>query len=207
MKEVPAIRLIEETSLTAAVKEITIAFGRAADATNKAVSYRVEAGFKLRALRKRIEDGEAGEGIVWWNWYNDHFDRSRRDAEKVMALASDRDDPEVAADRERAATRDRMARHRAQPQVTAHVRRDQGGNDSRDNADAEDDSDDPPSPQQVKELFLARAAWAVEWATFSGEPDDEIYKEARLAADAWLKLADKMLTSLCRAQPEERVRH
>jgi hypothetical protein len=52
----------------------------------QALSARIEAGKMLPDLRKRIEAGEAGE-VSWWEWYGKHFARSRRDAQRVMALA------------------------------------------------------------------------------------------------------------------------
>jgi hypothetical protein len=67
---------------------------------------RIRAAARLNDLRKRIEDGEAGEGVNWWEWYESKFVRSRKDAEKVMALARS-DDPEGAIEQERAKQRER----------------------------------------------------------------------------------------------------
>ena len=52
------------------------------------IAARIECGMELLALRARIETGEAGQ-IGWWEWYEQKFTRSRADAEKVMAIASD----------------------------------------------------------------------------------------------------------------------
>jgi hypothetical protein len=50
--------------------------------------------------------------VKWWSWYAENFkNRSRRDAQRVMALAS-ADDPEKAAEEERTKARDGMAAHR-----------------------------------------------------------------------------------------------
>jgi hypothetical protein len=61
---------------------------RIVEAEQKTQSARVECGIELMALRVRIEAGEAGK-ITWWQWYEQKFTRSRADAEKVMAIASD----------------------------------------------------------------------------------------------------------------------
>jgi hypothetical protein len=79
-------------------------------------------------MRERIEAGEAGKNVGWWDWYKDNIVRSRRDGEKVMALARNAD-PEAAAEAERATARTGMAKHRA----AANVSRKQDSDD----ADAE----------------------------------------------------------------------
>lgn len=112
------------------IRAIHAKFGAAIDSENKGHRCRVQAGQMLIALRKRIEAGEEGEDVQWWEWYESKFVRSRRDAEKVMALARS-PDPEAAAQEERAATNERMKRQRSSEQpgeenlspATAHVRR------------------------------------------------------------------------------------
>lgn len=76
--------------------------------------HRLEAGTMLVALRKRVE----AEGRDWWQFANDHFDRSRKDIEKLMRIAS-ADDPEAAAAKERDDAKARMAKSR---RVGANVR-------------------------------------------------------------------------------------
>src|SRR5262245_34938217 len=94
------------------VAAINLAFGKAADHANKAVSCRVEAGRLLLDLRERVE----AQGKGWWPWFEEAgFVRDRKDAEKVIALARDHtpEEAEEAAAKEREKARKRMARHRA----------------------------------------------------------------------------------------------
>lgn len=79
---------------------------------------RIEAGRLLLQLKARIDAGEVGELAVWWEWYDDNFHRSRRDAERVMALAA-AEDPVAAHEAEKAATRERMQKLRI-ARATAH---------------------------------------------------------------------------------------
>jgi hypothetical protein len=108
-----ATGLIMRTTLTLdeAVREIHSEFAKVLDGDKKAYRARIAAGQLLIALRKRIEAGEAGAGVNWWEWYASKFVRSRKDGEKVMRLAA-ADDPEAAAEEERAETRERVAAHR-----------------------------------------------------------------------------------------------
>jgi hypothetical protein len=75
-------------SLDEAVLRIHRKWERVVDAEQKAQSTRIECGVALLALRARIEAGQAGK-ITWWEWYEQKFTRSRADAEKVMAIASE----------------------------------------------------------------------------------------------------------------------
>jgi hypothetical protein len=74
-------------------------------------SARIAAGDALNELRERVEAGEAGE-LKWWDWYETRFRRSRRDAEKVMALAA-APDPQGAHAKEKDANRIAVAAHRS----------------------------------------------------------------------------------------------
>ena len=76
----------------------------------KLVAARVACGQSLLELRRRIEAGEGGD-VKWWDWYGEHFGRSRRDAERVMELAAAKD-PEAAHEAEKAATRERQGQTR-----------------------------------------------------------------------------------------------
>jgi hypothetical protein len=98
-------------SLDAAVLRIHQKWQRVVDTQQKAHSARVECGMELLALRARIEAGEAGE-VSWWNWYQQKFTRDRRDAERIMAIAS-AENPQTAHEAEKAATRQRMQALRA----------------------------------------------------------------------------------------------
>jgi hypothetical protein len=75
-------------SLDEAVLRIHRKWERIVEAEQKTQSARIECGMRLLELRARIETGEAGK-ITWWQWYEQKFARSRADAEKVMAIASD----------------------------------------------------------------------------------------------------------------------
>jgi hypothetical protein len=103
--------VVQLLSLEDHVFKVTKLFKGVKDAFDKLEATRIVCGKELLALRARIEAGEAGE-IDWWVWYGEHFARSRRDAEKVMALAS-AGDPEAAHEAEKAASRERKREERA----------------------------------------------------------------------------------------------
>ena len=86
------------------VIEINTQFRQAQEAEWKTENCRIYAGQLLLGLRERVEAGECGEGVWWWKWYDNHFTRSRRDAERVMAIARS-EDPDSAAEAERHACR------------------------------------------------------------------------------------------------------
>jgi hypothetical protein len=102
---------LQAMTLEAAIRAIHIEFEKALQADHAGGRARLATGKMLVALRKRIEAGEAGEGVNWWRWYASKFVRSRKDAEKVMRIAQ-KEDPELAAEKERAEARERMARSR-----------------------------------------------------------------------------------------------
>jgi hypothetical protein len=123
MSELVAIHRQHIETLDDAVREVNIAWGKSDDAANKCHTLRVEAGRKLIALRKRIEEGEAGEGVSWWKWYHGRFVRGRRDAAKVMKLAG-ADDPEAAheaAKKKNAAEQQASRAKSVQPKDNADV--------------------------------------------------------------------------------------
>ena len=93
------------------VAAIHLKFDEAIQSDNKAHRARLAAGTMLLSLRKRIEEGEAGEGLEWWPWYASKFVRSRKDAERLMRIAS-AEDPEAALLEEREKTRLAVAKHR-----------------------------------------------------------------------------------------------
>lgn len=101
-----------QETLAQVVKRIEVSFDKIKTYSEKTAQYRISAGKQLVELKARIEAGEDGEGVKWWAWYADHFKgRTRRDAQKVMALAS-ADDPEAAAEEERTRNRKAVAAHR-----------------------------------------------------------------------------------------------
>jgi hypothetical protein len=94
------------------VKRIDTSFDKINQYSEKADQYRISAGKQLAELQARIEAGEAGKGVKWWVWYAANFkNRTRRDAQRVMALARS-DDLGAAAEKERAKNRAAVAAHR-----------------------------------------------------------------------------------------------
>jgi hypothetical protein len=100
-----------QETLDQTVKRIEASFDKVESYSKKAGDYRITAGKLLVELQARIEAGEDGEGVEWWKWYAEHFERTRRDAQKVMALARS-DNPEQAAEDEREKNREAVAAHR-----------------------------------------------------------------------------------------------
>ena len=101
-----------QETLEQAVKRIEASFAKIETYGKKVEDFRSSAGKQLVELQVRIEAGEAGDGVKWWHWYAEHFkNRTRRDAQRVMALAR-ADDPEAAAEEAREKTRKAVAAHR-----------------------------------------------------------------------------------------------
>jgi hypothetical protein len=67
---------------------------------------RTRAAIVLAEMRQRVEAGEAGD-ISWWDWFDQNVQRNRRDAEKLLKIAS-AEDPEAAAEEERRKAREGM---------------------------------------------------------------------------------------------------
>jgi len=117
-----------QESLAQVVKRIEVSFDKIKQYSEKTNQYRISVGKQLVELQARIEAGEAGKGIKWWAWYAANFrNRTRRDAQRVMALARS-DDPGAAAEEERAKNRAAVAAHRkrvgdAEPQPGGTVSR------------------------------------------------------------------------------------
>jgi hypothetical protein len=106
---VPLLRA--DRSIKEIIDAIHEQFGLADAAGKRADRARINAGMMLNDLRKRVEAGEVGENIDWWEWYDDRFVRSRKDARKVMNLAS-AEDPDAALAAEQEANREAKARER-----------------------------------------------------------------------------------------------
>lgn len=106
------IPLKQKQSVKQMIDEIHKQFAYAEDADKKTYRARIRAGLLLNELRKRVEAGEVGEGVNWWEWYDANFARSQRDARVVMKIAAD-DNPEAAAQAERDQARAKMQAHRA----------------------------------------------------------------------------------------------
>ena len=63
----------------------------AGKAEQTCAKHRLQAGWKLLDLRKRIEDGEEGK-VDWWEWYKSKFTghiESQKQAEKLMQWAEE----------------------------------------------------------------------------------------------------------------------
>jgi hypothetical protein len=79
---------------------------------------RLQIALELLDLKRRIEDGEAGDeaALDWWDWYSDNFWLSRSEAEKLLAIAGSSDPPE-AMERMREQTRLRNIAYRERLQT------------------------------------------------------------------------------------------
>ena len=111
-----------QETITQVLKRAVASFDKMDAYGKKLDDHRITLGVLLNDLRARVGAGEAGKGVKWWSWYGEHFqNRSRRDAERVMRLASS-DDPQAAADEERTKAREGMAAHRKK--IATNVSRD-----------------------------------------------------------------------------------
>ena len=123
-------------TITQVLKRAVASFDKMDAYGKKLDDHRITLGVLLNDLRARVDAGEAGKGVKWWSWYGEHFpDRSRRDAERVMRLASS-DDPQAAADEERSRAREGMAAHRKK--IATNVSRESHGSDLPDDAAADE---------------------------------------------------------------------
>ena len=102
------------------VRQIKTHIHDAATSQRRADKHRLQAGQLLLQLRQRIESGEEGNGIDWWPWCEQHIERSRKDCEKLMRIAS-AEDPEQALEDERERVRLAVADHRARKKAAADV--------------------------------------------------------------------------------------
>jgi hypothetical protein len=203
--------LISTRSLDETLRAFHSKFADAITAGKKAYSARLAAGLILIELRQRIEAGEAGEGIEWWAWYERKSIRSRRDAEKVMALAR-AEDPEAAAETARAKNAEYQRTHRAayvsrtRAEIEMIKHRAPGGEPAEVWVDAE-----PPLTEAASEAdkpeedggdseevcwrrgLLYRATNAAgeakyeDWSSFS--VDRQLVDAAKTAAESWAKCA------------------
>jgi hypothetical protein len=85
--------------LDALVIEIRSHVHDAGRAETTCAKHQLQAGWRLLALRERVEAGEAGD-IGWWEYFDTQFTghiKSRKYAEKLMRWAKS-DDPEAARD-------------------------------------------------------------------------------------------------------------
>ena len=138
----------------------------------------ISAGKQLVELKARIDGGEDGEGVNWWKWYAERFkNRTRRDAQKVMALARS-DDPEAAAEEEREKNREAQANKRErdkelQPGATSDSQTwTEEGYAAQIVRDVEDEvanlQDQVADPDLLRELILQKLTFA-----FKGDSAEE----------------------------------
>jgi hypothetical protein len=88
MSPISYISQVSDKPLDAAVKVIEQSFADMDRACDHARLSRIRVGQMLIELRRRVDNGEAGEGVHWWSWYQEHFTRSRKDAEKIMRMVA-----------------------------------------------------------------------------------------------------------------------
>jgi hypothetical protein len=99
--------------LDALVIEIRSHVHDAGRAETTCAKHQLQAGWRLLALRERVEAGEAGD-IGWWEYFDTQFTghiKSRKYAEKLMRWAKS-DDPEAAREIDQEKSRDAMQRLR-----------------------------------------------------------------------------------------------
>ena len=116
LSDAPVVTLVPEGSLDAAIRAIHVEFAKALDADGKAIRHRLAAGRMLVALQQKIDRAEddetrAAKAMGWWSRYRSKFVRSKRDAQRVMAMAR-AEDREAAAEEEVKQTRERMRQYR-----------------------------------------------------------------------------------------------
>ena len=114
--------------LDALVVEIRAHVHDAGRAETTCAKHQLQAGWRLLALRERVEAGEVGE-TTWWDYFDTQFTghiKSRKYAEKLMKWARS-DDPEGAreADKEQQRESMRAGRERAGVHVNSNDASDQ----------------------------------------------------------------------------------
>jgi hypothetical protein len=95
-------------------------------------SVRLKAAAVLVELRWRIENGEDGGYYKtrWWEWFEKHVQRSRGDAEKLLAIGGSKN-PEAAAQEERERNRTYKQLQRERERAAAAVPADVSGSEPR----------------------------------------------------------------------------
>ncbi len=91
------------------VLEIRAHVHDAGRAETTCAKHQLQAGWRLLALRERVEAGEAGQ-VTWWEYFDTQFTghiKSRKYAEKLMRWAKS-DDPEAAREIDQEKSRESM---------------------------------------------------------------------------------------------------
>lgn len=113
--DIIALRPVTQATLDQLVKSIVHHVYVARDAEGKMGRSRLKAGREMLLLRQRVESGDPeADGLTWWKYYardlRAHF-RSRKDAEKIMAIAA-ADDPDAALAEARASNAEQQRQSR-----------------------------------------------------------------------------------------------
>lgn len=170
------------------VEEIRTHVYDAGKASTVCAKHQLQAGWRLLALRERVEAGEAGQ-ISWWDYFDTQFTghiKSRKYAERLMKWAR-ADDPDAAREVDMAANRQRNRATR-QEQFGAYV----CSKDDDDDEDVEPGIEDEIDPENYRTAYLLRADQAIRFASYSGPINKEVISTARRVAAAWTELAEKL---------------
>jgi hypothetical protein len=167
-----------------------------ADANN----HRLDAARMLLALRKRIE----ADGQNWWKWHKDHFARSKRDAQRLLAIAV-ADDPPAAAAEAAKLNAEHQATHRAKGATYISHPCERGA--ARDHAHREDGPVADPKPATDHADIYKQVGYWVDRSTeltqdYVEQLNAWLVTKPKLPGDAAMVLADALL--LC-AESFERV--
>ena len=195
-----AVKLVPIAEVVAKIKG-RIDDAAAAEAT--VIEHRLAAGQLLLHLRERIEAGEQGD-VAWWDWFEANIERSRKDCERLMRMASS-PDPDAALADERAKDRDRKRIARGADKALSAPKPDE--DEERPNTGCNYDPADPRGEEEGEAeevtrrrawLYMAedtkrRAAWFMgdgpsHVSMDSADPseiDDEIMKPVWAAVQAW----------------------
>jgi hypothetical protein len=90
--------------------EIRACLDKADTNQKKADDFRISAGQRLLEAKERVKKGEPGHSN-WAHWVAKHVGRSKRDCDRCILIARS-DDPVKAREEEKAATREKVAKHR-----------------------------------------------------------------------------------------------
>jgi hypothetical protein len=124
-------------------------------------SARAELAVTLLELRQRVEAGECGQ-VTWWEWYGDHFTRSRGDAEKLLAIAS-ADEPLAAYIAAKASDAERSQKYRDQKKLPSDRQRGNSTTQSKPKFTVVSAPD--PEPDEIREELIDQAMDIVKMLT------------------------------------------
>jgi hypothetical protein len=140
---------------------------RAHEAEVRCFESRLAAGQKLLRLRERVEAGEGGEGVKWWEWFKQAEICSRKGAERLMKIAGS-DDPVAALKEEREKDRDRKRIARSKSNgANAPVEEENGADNDvvRSKEPEEEAADESGEPEDEREGEVIEGA-------AEGEPEE-----------------------------------